>query len=149
MDVFAIDGVSSWLAPAFAPAIPGLYETPPFHLWPASTICATILHTFVLGLAFTELLTSIEPRLRVFLVVARFGVVSFLAGALHVYFVIYAWIAIPWQAALCWLVRGFSQSVLVGAALSAHCILTSSNPIRRSVRASIGSPRKPSRQTAT
>jgi hypothetical protein len=149
MDVFAIGGVSGWLAPAFAPEIPGLYEKPPFRPWPPSTIYPTILHAFWLGLAFAKLFTSIEPRMRVFLVEARFGVVLFRAGALHVSFLIYALIAISWQATLCWLVRGFSQSVLVGAALGARRIVTSHDPIRRSVRASIGSPRESSGQTAT
>jgi hypothetical protein len=87
--------------------------------------------------------------MRVFLVEARFGVVLFLAGALHAYFLIYAWIAIPWQATLCRLIRGFSRSVLFGAGLGARRIVTSHDPIRRSVRALIGSPREASGQTAT
>jgi hypothetical protein len=114
--MFAIGVIFHWLVPVFVPGIAQLFNRPPFRPWPGWTMYYMIAHPFWFGFAFAWLFTFLEPWPTI-AVGARFGVVLFLVGALPVYLLIYASIAIPRQVILCWLLQGFLQYVLAGTAL--------------------------------
>jgi hypothetical protein len=69
--------------------------------------------------------------------------VLFLVGALPVYLLCYAAIAIPSPVIVCWLLQGFTQYVLAGAALGFHRVRPSGTPpVRRSNWASTETPQE-------
>ena len=115
--MFVTGAVFHWLVPVFAPSIAPLYQSPVFRPWNGWTRNYMIAHPFGFGFAFAWLFTFLEPRTRTTVAGACFGVVLFLVGALPVFLVIDASIAIPRQVIECWLLQSFSQYVLAGAAL--------------------------------
>jgi hypothetical protein len=118
--MFTVGALFYWLVPVLAPAIDALYKMPPFRRLPGWPFYYFIAHPFWFGFAFAWLLTLLEPRTRTAVAGARFGAVLFLVGALPVYLLTYASIAMPWPVIPCWLLQGFSQYVLAGAALGLH-----------------------------
>jgi hypothetical protein len=115
--MFAIGAAFHWLLPILAPWIAALYVPPVFRPWCGWTRTYMIIHPFWFGLAFAWLFIVLEPRARTALAGARFGATLFLVGALPVYLLCFASIAIPWQVVVCWLIQGLTQYVLAGAAL--------------------------------
>jgi hypothetical protein len=115
--MFAIGAVFHWLLPILAPWIVALLIPPVFRPWPGWVRTYMIAHPFWFGFAFACLFTVLEPRTRSTLAGARFGAVLFLVGALPVYLLCFASIAIPQSVIVCWLLQGLTQYVLAGAAL--------------------------------
>jgi hypothetical protein len=141
--MFAVGVAFHWLIPVLAPSIARLYGEPPFRPWPSWTMYYMMVHPFWFGFAFACLFAFFEPRPRTPAIGARFGALLFLVGALPVYFLIYASIAISGRVILCWLLQGFSQYVLAGAALGLRRVSTSpSTPGRRSGWGLTAIPRK-------
>jgi hypothetical protein len=115
--MFAIGALFHWLLPIVAPSIAALYGLPPFRPLLGWPLYYFIAHPFWFGLAFAWLFTVLEPRKRTTLAGARFGAALFLVGALPVYLLCFASIAIPRPVVVCWLLQGLTQYVLAGAAL--------------------------------
>ena len=135
--MFAIGAVFHWLVPILAPWIAALFAPPVFRPWPGWTRTYMIVHPFWFGLTFAWLFTvpraadandsrGCSLRGRVFLI-----------GALPVYLLCFASIAIPRPVIVCWLLQGLTQYVLAGAALGLRRVrAVRTTPIRRSRRAS-------------
>jgi hypothetical protein len=115
--MFAIGAVFHWLVLILAPGIAALFAPPVFRPWPGWTRTYMVVHPFWFGLAFAWLFTVLEPRTRTTLAGARFGAVLFLVGALPVYLLCFASIAIPRPVIVCWSLQSLTQYVLAGAAL--------------------------------
>ena len=116
--MFVTGALFHWLVPILAPWIAALYTPPVFRPWPGWTRTYMIAHPFWFGFAFVWLFTVLEPRMQTTVAGARFGAVLFLVGALPIYLLCYAAVAIPRPIIVCWLLQGFAQYVLAGAALS-------------------------------
>jgi hypothetical protein len=141
--MFAVGAMFHWLIPVFVPLIDALYKMPPFRPLPGWPLYYFIAHPFWFGFALAWLFTLLEPRTRTAVAGARFGAVLFLVGALPVYLLTHASIAMPWPVVLCWLLQGFSQYVLAGAALGLHRARPScTTPVRRSGWASTETPQE-------
>jgi hypothetical protein len=115
--MFAIGAAFHWLLPILAPWIAALFAPPVFRPWCGWSCIYMIVHPFWFGLAFAWLFTVLEPPTRTSLAGARFGAVLFLVGALPVYLLCFASIAIPRPVIVCWSLQGLTQYVLAGAAL--------------------------------
>ena len=115
--MFEVGAAFHLLLPILAPWIAALFAPPVFRPWCGWSCIYMIVHPFWFGLAFAWLFTVLEPPTRTSLAGARFGAVLFLVGALPVYLLCFASIAIPWQVVVCWLIQGLTQYVLAGAAL--------------------------------
>jgi hypothetical protein len=117
MVMFVIGAVFHWLLQIHAPWIADLYAPPVFRPLGGWTLIYMIVHPFWFGLVFAWLFTVLEPGTGSPLAGARFGAVLFLVGALPVYLLCFASIAIPGSIIFCWLLQGITQYALAGAAL--------------------------------
>src|SRR5262249_47528408 len=125
--MFAVGAAFHWLIVAFAPRIAALYNMPPFRPLPGWPLTYFIAHPFWFGFAFAWVFTLLEPPTPTAVAGARFGAVLFLVGALPVYLLAYASIAMPWLITLCWLLQGLLQYALAGAALGLHRVRPSND----------------------
>jgi Asp-tRNA(Asn)/Glu-tRNA(Gln) amidotransferase A subunit family amidase len=112
--MFAVGAAFHLLISRFV-ALP--YNQPPFRPWCGWTFFYMVVHPFWFGFAFAWLFTHLEPRTQSIRTGARFGALLFLVGALPIYLVTFASIAMPWRVIVCWIIQGFIQYVLAGAAL--------------------------------
>jgi hypothetical protein len=93
------------------------YDQPPFRRLCGWPFFYMIVDPFWLGFAFAWLFTYVEPRTQSVGTGARFGALLFLVGALPIYLVTSASIAMPWRVIVCWIIQGFTQYVPAVAAL--------------------------------
>jgi hypothetical protein len=93
------------------------YGQPPFRPWCGWTFLYMVVHPFWFGFAFAWLFIYLEPQTQSVRTGARFGALLFLVGAIPIYLVTFASIAMPWRVIVCWIIQSFTEYVLAGAAL--------------------------------
>jgi hypothetical protein len=112
--MFAVGAAFDFLISRFV-GLP--YGQPPFRPWRGWPYFYMIVHPFWFGFAFAWFFIYLEPQTQSVRTGARFGALLFLVGALPIYVVTFASIAMPCSVLVCWIIQGFTQYVLAGAAL--------------------------------